>query len=535
MSRKGAALPKPPSRHTLDDHRFGALVDHAHHGDEDQDHDHDEDPRHELVEATSRELESAPFVSIGVDVGSATTQIAFSRLEMHGPGEPSSLRRLLKSRETLWTSPVALTPWRGRDVDVRKIRELVDAAFEAAGLHPDDIDTGALLLTGDAAASSNIGHLIEFLAEDIGDLVSAAAGHGMEALLAAWGSGAVRRSLETGTDLVLVDIGGGTTKFASVSDGRATRVAALRIGSRLATFDTTGEILRLEPEAREFARLAGLDWTPGAHATAAEIELVGSTLAVLVEKALREPQAKEIANLWLTEPFPAVSPTRAIMFSGGVAEYAYGRETRDFGDLGAALGRGLRAAFCSARALWTLAPAGEGIRATVLGAAEHTLQISGETSFVSAPARLLPKRSLPVAAPDFSFRTDIDPDELSAAIAAKCRMMDFVDVGTDFALALRWRGDPDHLRLLACARGIAAGLADRIRAKKPLYLLLEGDCALNLAGALREIGVATDLLALDGVVLRDFDWVDIGRLRLPSNTVPVTLKTLGLGDRRKPD
>jgi ethanolamine utilization protein EutA len=531
-SRRVILMRMPTQPHTLADHRLGALFDHTHEGEDGHDHDHDEDPRHEIIDAASRDLEGASFLSIGVDVGSATTHVAFSRLMMRGAGEPASLRRLLKSKETLWISPIACTPWRDGEIDAEGIRTIVDAAFEAAHLHPDDIDTGAVILTGDAAASPGVKRkLLDLLAEDIGDLVSAAAGHRMEAMLAAWGSGAVETSLETGEDIVLIDIGGGTSKFASIRGGRVMGVGALCVGARHATFDSDGRVVRLTPEARDFARRTGSTWSQGAHATPEEVERVGATMADLILKALNDPRADDMIDLWATEPFEPISGTERLMLSGGVSEYVFGRETRDFGDLGPALGRSLRALLDSGAAPRVSTSPGEGIRATVLGASEHSLQISGETSFVSAPARLLPRRSLPVAAPNFSFIGDFDAGALAAAIAEKRRMLDLDGLEPDFALALRWRGDPDHARLAACARGVVAGLADRIAAEKPLFLLLEGDCALVLAGILRdELDLSVDLLALDGIVLRDLDWVDIGRLRLPSNTVPVTVKSLVFQD-----
>jgi ethanolamine utilization protein EutA len=515
----------PPRRHTLADHVLGAFADHVHEGDED--HDHDEDPRHDLLEPGSRALESAPFVSIGIDVGSAGTQIAFSRLTMRGPGEPSSLRRLAKSRQTLFMSEPALTPWAGGEIDIEALRDLVDAAFSASGVSPDDVETGAVILTGDAAASATARRIVDALAEDVGELVSAVAGHHMEAMLAAWGSGAMRRSLETRGRVLLADMGGGTVKFALIEDGRVARVAALRVGSRLAVFDADGRVARLAPEGAAFARRAGFSWTIGGRATKAEIEAVAAAMAETVIAALREPADARIAGLWLTEPLPVLSTPLGLMLSGGVAEYVYEREARDFGDLGLAFGGALRARLAEGALSWPLLAAGECIRATVLGAAEHSVQISGETCFISSPAALLPRRNLQVLAPDYSFRGAVEADALAAAIAERRLLFDLTGTERDFALALRWRGEPDHARLLGCAQGVAAGLADLIAAQRPLFLLMEGDAALNLASILRdELDARSEILALDGLVLRDFDWVDIGRLRLPSNTVPVTVKTL---------
>ena len=520
----------PPRRHSLEDHRLGQSLDHRHLGDEDHDHD---DPGHELLGPQSRALELTPFVSIGVDVGTACVQIVFSRLAMRGPGEPASLRRLVRSRETLWVSRPAFTPWREGAVDAGALRALVDAAFEEAGVHPDDVETGVVILTGEASKSGGAGAVLSVLSEEIGELVCAAAGDRMEAMLAAWGSGAVRRSLEEHARILLVDIGGGTTKFAIAEEGRVRDVAALRAGGRLAVFDDDGRLSALTPEGAQYARRVGLAWRVGSLASEEEIARVGAALAQCVLQALMDPHSRELEGLWLTEPFAMPARLDGVLFSGGVAEYVDGGETRWFGDLGKAFGVSLRERIAAGAWPWPVLPAGERIRATALGAAEHSLQLSGETCFVSSPGRLLPRRNMQVLAPPFSFAGPIEPQALASAIRAHRRLFDSPG-RENVAFAFRWRGEPDHARLAAFARGLAAGLGDLIAADRPLFILLEGDAALTLAGILRvELGIVNDMLVLDGLVLRDFDYVDIGRLRLPSNTVPVTVKSLQLGLERK--
>ena len=526
-------MTEPPRRHTLADHWLGGLAGHAHSGEDDHDHDHDEDPRHEVLQAGRRTLESAPFVSIGVDVGSAGTQIVFSRLAMRGPGEPVSLRRLIKSRETIWSSPVVLTPWTSGGLDVEELRDILDRAFTDAGVHPDDVETGAVILTGDAASSENARAILDVISEDAGELVCAIAGHHMEAMLAAWGSGAVRRSMELHARILLIDIGGGTTKFAVVDDGRVVGAAALRIGARLVAFDESGVVVRLADSDSPFARSALWPWRLGEPASPAQIERCAEAFAQEILSAATTPNAIARSK-WLTEPPPAPERIDGVMFSGGVAEYVYDREERTFGDLGAALGSALRRNLSAGALPWPLLPAGEGIRATALGASEHSLQISGETSFISSPGKLLPRRSLQVVAPTVAFSPSVNAGELGAAIRTARSLFDLDGTDRTFALALRWRGDPDHARLRACAQGVFDGLSDLIEAGAPIFLLVEGDVALNLAGVLRqELGLSNELLVIDGIVLRNFDWVDIGRLRLPSNTVPVTVKSLMFGMDQK--
>jgi ethanolamine utilization protein EutA len=234
----------------------------------------------------------------------------------------------------------------------------------------------------------------------------------------------------------------------------------------------------------------------------------------------------DVAHLYLTDPIGELGRIDGVMFSGGVAEYVYGREDRDFGDLGPRLGRAIRARIDRGALPWPVLPAGECIRATALGASEYSVQLSGNTSYISAPGTLLPRRNLQVLLPPFVCEETIDPEMLARAIRSHMTAFDVAD-DREIALALRWTGMPSYQRLAAFAAGIAAGLGDRIRKKLPLFIMLDGDVAQTLGAILREeLHVASELLVIDGVVLWDFDYIDLGRIRMPSYTVPVTIKSL---------
>lgn len=515
-------------RHTLADHAFGALAGHAH-GERDLDHDHDDD----FLPVDTQSLESVPLVSMGLDIGSSGTQIAFTRLEMRGPGEHRALRRQAKRRETLYLSPVVMTPLRDDGtIDEARLRGSIASAFAAAGLTPDDIETGAVILTGEAARRGNAERIAHLVAEDVGELVCAAAGDHMEAMLAAHGSGAVEVSRAgAGSRLLNVDIGGATTKFSVVDHGRVVAAAALGVGGRLVAVGRDGRVIRLDPMGAEHARRAGRPVARNELATRETLDRIAEAMAEVVIAALvARPLPANVRELFLTPPILDFSALDGVMFSGGVAEYIYAREDRDFGDLGRMLGRELRRRIEAGALPWPLLPAGECIRATVLGAAEHTVQLSGQTIYISNHAALLPRRNLPVLRPDYDFGAIIDAVALARAIAAHREAFDLAGETAEFALAFRWRGPPEHARVRALAEAIGAGLSDLIARRAPLYVMVEGDAALTLGGVLHEeLGVASDILVIDGIVLRDFDFVDIGRVRLPSFSVPVTIKSLLFG------
>lgn len=515
--------------HGLADHALGAALGHVHAPGEIYDHDHDADDN--LLAAGSKDLARVELTSIGVDIGSSSVQVAFSRISMYGPGEPLAMRRKVRTRETIYLSPVFMTPFAGAHaIDMDRLRGTLSRAFEAARLTPDDIDTGVVILTGAAAQRANARAISEALAFESGDIVTAAAGDRLEATLAAFGSGAVERSRRRRQPMLNIDIGGATTKLALLDRGHVLASAAMRAGGRVAVFNERGQIDRLDDTARAYAQRCGLQWTIGAAISPLEMARVADAMADDILAAIGVgPLPAQVRAQFLTEPLPAIARD-GVMFSGGVAEYVYGREKRAFGDLGRLLGRAIARRFETGDAPTSLLPCGEMIRATVLGCSAYATQMSGATSCVTAPAKLLPRRNLPVLQPRFDLSGEIDAPALAAAIRAHRRTFGDEDAMAETALAFRWRGEPEYGRVLALARGIAAGLADRIAAGANIYLLLEGDVALTLGALLREeIGLRNELLVIDGIALRDFDYVDIGRIRLPSATIPVTVKSLQFG------
>jgi ethanolamine utilization protein EutA len=516
--------------HTLADHLLGRDVVHEHEGDADHDHDHFEvDPDERLEENPIWMQDHVTLLTVGIDIGSSGTQVIFSRINLRRYGEDLTSRYYVVSRETLFQSPVTLTPYASDErIDDVGLGAMIDAAYKAAAVEPQDIDTGVVILTGEALRRENAEAIAALLAEQRGDFVTAAAGHHMESMLAAYGSGASKVSYEEGKRILNIDIGGGTTKLGIVENGDVIATAALHIGGRLQVMDATGRIVRLDPAGKFHARQAGLHWARGEAASPAQLdELAGNMADFLVAALTQRPLPAAVEHLYLTDPIGELTRIDGVMFSGGVGEYVYGREERDFGDMGRRLGRAIRARIDAGALPWPLVPAGECIRATALGASEYSVQLSGNTSYISKPGELLPRRNLQVLQPPYVCEETIEPDKLGKAIRAHFTAFDLVEGEGEVALALRWQGAPSYERVLAFAEGIRRGLATTIERKKPLYLMLDGDVAQTLGAILREeLLVESEILAIDGLVLRDFDYIDLGRVRMPSFTVPVTIKSL---------
>ncbi|MGH7490632.1 MAG: ethanolamine ammonia-lyase reactivating factor EutA [bacterium] len=150
---------------------------------------------------------------------------------------------------------------------------------------------------------------------------------------------------------------------------------------------------------------------------------------------------------------------------------------------------------------------------------------------MSDPGALLPRRNLQVLQPPFTFGETVNAEALAQSIRTHRVLFDAEGGDSEIALAFRWQGPPSYERIHAFAKGIASGLADKVEARQPIYVMLDGDVAHTLGAILREdCKVTSEILAIDGVVLMDFDYIDLGRVRVPSFTVPVTIKSLVFSD-----
>ena len=541
--------------HSLTDHRWGAQ-DAAHeHGDEgDHDHDHDHSggsdgspggPDHALWMQDNVVLHS-----VGIDIGSSSSQVVFSKIHLQRVSDQLSTRYVVVQREPLAQPPLALTPYLSDTlIDARALGALIEAAYVQAGLHPDQIDAGAVILTGEALRRENGQAIAALLAEQGGEFVCASAGHHMESRLAVFGSGAARRSFDQGLCILNVDIGGGTTKLGLVDKGQLLATAAVHCGGRLLVTDALGVITRLDPQGRAHARRAGFDWALGQQVSRADLAQVAAVMADALLRVLTGTSTPaDRAELLLTDPIGELGAVQGVMFSGGVGEYVYGREQRDFYDLGKLFGLALRERLAAGALPWPMLPAGECIRATVLGASEYSLQLSGNTTFVSEPRALLPRKNLQVVPLPHTFGSaPVDAAAVAQALRKSFAEHDLVEGDQDVAISLRWSGPPAYARLSALKDGLIAGLARSVAQGRALYIVADGDIGLTLGYLIKEDprlapispnapsgssawahsgSPRSEVLVIDGIALWGFDFIDLGRIRLPSNTVPVTIKSL---------
>lgn len=497
------------------------------HGD-DGDHVHEMSPgaRGAMVEHI-RKLDNVLLTTVGIDIGSSTSHLMFAKVHLRRQANALSSQFIVVSREILWRSPICLTPFvDDNTIDIERLREFIDAAYAASGYGPQDVDSGAVILTGEAIRRSNARAIADLFAAQSGRFVCASAGHHLECVLAANGSGAVSLSRMEGRTLLHVDIGGGTTKFALVRKGEILGTCAIAVGGRLLAVDDAGRLLRADTSALEVARGLGLSLTLGKVPGAGTIDALVQALAAAVVTTL-QGRALGAADhhLYLTEPLLHGGSIDTVTFSGGVSEYLHGRETATFGDIALPLAQALRRAFEDGGVAVPMRDPGQGIRATVIGASQFTVQVSGRTIHLS-DASALPMHNVPVIAPALALGEVVDRSDVAARVGAALALATLID-GEPLALAFRWQGDPDYFRLHA----LAAGIHDAVRDGAPqcacLVLLIDGDIGETLGHLLQhELHFSPALLSVDGLQLQALDYVDIGELLQPSGVVPIVIKSL---------
>lgn len=474
-------------------------------------------------------LEKFSLRSVGIDIGSSTSHLVFSHITLRREGAALSARYRVTERRVLYRSPIMLTPYiSGTRIDVDRLIDFFHGAYRDAGFVPDDIDTGAVVITGEALKKENARPIVEFFARDSGRFICASAGPNHEALLAAYGSGAVALSQEEGVNVLNVDIGGGTSKLSIIRRGVVEQTAAVEVGARLLAFDspdTSGRLVRIEEPARVMMAHLGHSVTLGDTVDDGLRDRFARLMAeVLFEVVLGRPYSPLTRRLMLTGPLavaPDLQDIRYIVFSGGVSEYIYGHETRSYGDLGGLLARAIHDQLARLPRQDLLREPAEGIRATVIGAGEYTIQVSGNTGYISSTTAL-PAFGLKVV------RATADTvDSIDSGLRKALAKFDLDRFTSGLALAISVKGQPDYQSVRKMAEGIASVVAASDGARDPLFLVLDMDVAKSLGGILKEeLKLDREIVAVDGIDVGDLDYVDIGRPMGVSESLPVTVKSL---------
>lgn len=469
------------------------------------------------------EQDTLELVTVGIDIGSSTSHLLFAKVVLRRLTTGLSSKFEVVDRQVVWTSPIIHTPFREDGmIDAHELSHFIGDAYRAAGLTAADVDSGAVILTGEAIKRPNARAIDEIFASQSGKFVCATAGHELESLLAAHGSGATRLSRERGAAGLHVDIGGGTTKLSMISDGEVLDVAAFAVGGRLLAQDAGGAWTRIDDSARLVADDLGIELTPETAADPEVRRRICARLAqVAVDEILGVPVDTLGKSLELTRPLERTVTPAYLTFSGGVSEYVFGTEVGDYGDIAPELALQIVRQL-GERADIPAIDAGQRIRATVIGASQYTVQVSGKTIHVSDPA-VLPVHNLPVVHLGVVDSGTVDQGEVATAIRRGAELRG-ADLAEPVAIAFQWAGLPAYDALEQLALGVADGAGP---SEQPLALVIDGDIG-QLTGRILTVDLAYDrrVTSVDGVALTDLDFIDIGELLTPPGVLPIVIKSL---------
>jgi ethanolamine utilization protein EutA len=461
------------------------------------------------------------LLSVGIDIGTTTTQLVFSRLTLEKKTGSAAIPELsIGAKEVTYRSQIHFTPLIGADrIDCAVLQVIVAQEYAKAGLTPEDLDTGAIIITGETARKENAKNVLDSLAEYAGDFVVSTAGPDLEALLAGWGAGTGELSKTIFENVINFDIGGGTTNAALFFNGEVQDVYALDIGGRLLRFDANRRLTYLSGRLAPLLPEIGIHLNVGMTVTFSQLETIARRLAESFLELINLRPVTEFTKALFIGHAPLGLPVATVSFSGGVAEYIYnGASIRDFCDLpywdiGPLLGATLRRLLQHSGV--RLVEPEEKIRATVLGAGNHAVKLTGST--VTYSARILPLKNIPVLQP-FTLHEQEEWELLAAKIQ---KLLPFFP-DEPVAIAIKGRSTLGFGAIKTMARQIVSALAGR---GGPIIVVLEHDLAKAL-GQLITIALpqTREVICLDRIKVKGGDYIDIG---MPvAGVIPVVIKTL---------
>ena len=449
------------------------------------------------------------LLSVGLDIGTTSTQMIVSELQIENQAGSFSVPQMrIADREILYKSPVHFTPLLDEShVDGAGLKKLVQQEYRVAGIQRQQVDTGAVIITGETSRKENAAAVLAALSDFAGDFVVATAGPDLESVLAAKGSGAVEFSEQTGRTVLHMDIGGGTSNLALIRDGKIVETGCLNVGGRLLKFDENGCVTYVSPVLKDICSLR-----VGDPVQLSQVEAIAEVLVQALEMAAGLRERTQLLAQLTTEgtAMPIPQEELVVSFSGGVADCIdTERPWLAFGDMGPVLGQKIKnSRLCAGE--YRLGE--ETIRATVIGAGCHSAQLSGSTVFyrnVQFPMKNLPVMCLPAEA------LQMTQTELIECIWQKRRQQDSHGV-----LFLPGRQDLSYGGIKELARSIAMGMEGQ-----PLWVAAEQDMAKALGQALAlQLPDSTQCLCIDGLKLAEGDYLDVGAPVGPA--IPVVIKTL---------
>lgn len=481
------------------------------------------------------------MLSVGIDVGTTTTQVVFSRLTLAGgaPGGSTPLSRApvnltratgIVDKEVIYRSGMHFTPLEGPDaIDAAALEQILRREYRLAGVAPDEVETGAVIITGETAKKRNADAILNALSALAGDFVVTVAGPHLESMIAGKGSGAESYSRQHFTTVTNVDIGGGSANSAIFRQGKMIAAAAMNYGGRVVEIDPLGgQIRHLAEPARIMADHLKLALSVGVKPSLAQLRSLTDCMADLTMELIEGRCSLLAQRLMLTAPSPESGKNTTVFFSGGIGHYIYEPLTIGFtedvtvhGDIGPLLAESIR--LHPALKNYDVRRPPETLQATVMGASTQTVTLSGST--IWAEEEILPIRNVPVVHPQWP-RVPPSRQEVAAAAGAAVSRWDAQPTGTELAVALELNWQLDFAGLNDLAGGLADFAAAQLAPEQPLIIIIEHDYARALGQTLKNMLSGRPLLVIDQVGLEEGDYIDIGQPVLDGRAVPLSVKTL---------
>jgi ethanolamine utilization protein EutA len=473
--------------------------------------------------------DSRALLSVGVDVGTTTTQIIFSRLNLQDVSRVGQIPRInITDRKVIYQSPIVFTPLIDAEtIDAEKLNRIVRGEYVNAGVDPSQVETGAVIITGETAKKKNADEILRALSGLAGEFVVSVAGPNVESLIAGKGAGAAQYSQTNYAVVTNVDIGGGSANSATFQSGNLVGAAAMNYGGRILEIEqATGRVRHIAEPARHILEDIGLSLAVGDSPSLEDLRRFTDRMADMTVELIEGSSSPLAQKIYLTPPVGRSGKGSVLMFSGGIGHYYYNpvpihalSDVTIHDDVGPLLAESLRK-HPVLRAYQVVPPA-ETVRATVLGASTQTVTLSGST--IWAEREILPLKNVPVTRP--ALPASLEPSQVARSISDAVSRWD-VELATDpFAIALELDRSLDYESLTHLADGLQE-FSRSMPADRPLIVIIERDYAQALGQTVKGLTPSRALLVIDQVGLSEGDYMDIGTPLMDGRVVPLSVKTL---------
>jgi len=477
--------------------------------------------------------DSRALLSVGLDVGTTTTQIVFSRINLQDVARAGQIPRInITDRKVIYQSPIVFTPLIDAEtIDADKLNEIVRGEYSTAGIDPSQVETGAVIITGETAKKKNADEILRALSGLAGEFVVSVAGPNVESLIAGKGAGAAQYSQTNFTTVTNVDIGGGSANSATFRSGNLIGAAAMNYGGRILEIEhSTGRVRHIAEPARHILEDCNLELVVGNSPSLEELRRFTDRMADLTVELIEGTNSPLAQKIYLTPPVGVSGKGSVLMFSGGIGHYYYKpiqihsvADATVHDDVGPLLAESLRGH--AVLNTYEIIPPAETLRATVLGASTQTVTLSGST--IWAEKEILPMKNVPVIRPMLgdAGRGDPAPTEIKNRITEAVTRWD-VNLATDpFAIALELNRPLDYTSLSQLANGLNE-FSNTMPSDRPLIVIIERDYAQALGQTVKGLAPSRPLLVIDQVGLSEGDYIDIGTPLMDGRVVPLSVKTL---------